>query len=94
MTTLPREIINRIMLFHSQPTTGMIRPFSIQTALAMYMHQNQHVCWLISNESANMNSNAYEMYVLSKCIRHKDQVKYISEAKTFDKLFNHSNTKI
>ena len=39
----------------------------------------------------HMNGDAYEMYVLSKCIRQKHHVQYISGAKTLDKLFYHFN---
>ena len=55
------------------------------------IHINQGVRWLISDDSVHMNSNAYEMYVLSKCIRHKHQVKYIREVKSLGKVFYHFN---
>ena len=62
----------------------MNRPLIIHTAWARYIHLNQGVRWLISDDAANTNSDAYDMYVLSKCIRHKLQVKYISEVETLD----------
>ena len=37
-----------------------------------------------------MISDAYEVYVLSKCIRHKYQVKYVSQA-PLTRLFFHFN---
>ena len=43
-----------------------------------------------SDDEQGMNSNAYEMYVLSKCIRHKYQVKYVSQA-PLTRLFFHFN---
>ena len=53
----------------------------------MRIHLNQSVIWLISYDSANMHINAYDMYVLSKCIRHKHQLKNIDKMKSVDKLF-------
>ena len=92
MTPLPIDVIDKNMLFQSHPIADMIILSIIRTAWASYMHLNQGVRWLVADDSANMNSNAYEMYVLSKCIRHKHQVRYISDVKTLDRLFYNFNS--
>ena len=57
----------------------------------MRIHLNQSVIWLISYDSANMHINAYDMYVLSTCIRHKRHVKHIAKVTTLDRMFFHFN---
>ena len=80
MTTRPIDIINKTMTYNSNPTADLVRPLFIVTPYARYVQFNSRVRWLISDDELGMNSEAYEMYVLSKRIRHKCQVKYFSQA--------------
>ena len=57
MTKLPIDIINRIMLLSSHPTAAIFRPLIMHTAWARYIHLNQGVRWLISDDAANVNSD-------------------------------------
>ena len=90
MTTLPIDIINKLMTYNSHPTADLVRPLFIVTPYARYVQFSSRVRWLISDDEQGMNSDAYEMYVLSKCIRHKYQVKYVSQA-PLTRLFCHFN---
>ena len=90
MTTLPIDRINKLMTYNSHPTADLVRPLFIVTPYARYVQFSSRVRWLISDDEQGMNSDAYEMYVLSKCIRHKYQVKYVSQA-PLTRLFFHFN---
>ena len=90
MTTRPIDIINKTMTYNSNPTADLVRPLFIVTPYARYVQFSSRVRWLNSDDELGMNSEAYEMYVLSKRIRHKYQVKYVSQA-PLTRLFFHFN---
>ena len=90
MTTLPNDIISKLLTYNSHPTADLVRPIVIVTSHARYVQFISRVRWLISDDGLGMNSEAYEMYVLSKCIRHKYQVKYVIQA-PLTRLFFHFN---
>ena len=71
MTTLPIDIINKLLTYNSHPTADLVRPLFIATPYARYVQFSSRVRWLISDDELGKNSDAYEMHVLSKCIRHK-----------------------
>ena len=80
MAILPIDIINKLMTYNSHRTTDLVRPLVIATSYARHVQFNSRVRRLISDDELGINSEAYEMYVLSKCIRHKCQVKYVNQA--------------
>ena len=90
MTTLPIDIIIKRMTYNNYQTANLVRPLFIVTPSARYVQFSNRVRWLISDDAQGMNSDAYEMYVLSECIRHKYQVKYVSQA-PLTRLFYHFN---
>ena len=90
MTTLPIDIINKLTTHNSHPTTDLVKPLFIVTPYARYVQFNSRVRWLSPDDELGMNSDAYEMYLLSKRIRHKYQVKYVSQA-PLTRLFFHFN---
>ena len=90
MTTLPLDIFNKVMTHNRHPTADLVRPLFIVTPYARYVQFSSRARWLISDNELGMHSDAYEMCVLSKCIRHKYQVKYVSQA-PLTRLFFHFN---
>ena len=78
------------MTYNSHPTADLVRPLFIVRPYARYVQFSSRVRWLISDDEQGMKSDANEMYVLSKCIRHKYQVKSVSQA-PLTRLFSHFN---
>ena len=78
------------MTYNNYQTANLVRPLFIVTPSARYVQFSSRVRWLISDDAQGMNSDTYEMYVLSECIRHKYQVKYVSQA-PLTRLFFHFN---
>ena len=68
------------MTYNSHPTADLVRPLFIVTPYARYVQFSSRVRWLISDDELGLNSETYEMYVLSKRIGHIYQVKYVSQA--------------
>ena len=94
MTALPIDIMYMIVQFHAHPTVDIIRPWIHKLrGQATSTLTNVSDC-LIFDDSANTNSNAYEMYAISQCIRHKRQVRYLCEVKTLHGvLYNFLNSR-
>ena len=86
MKTLPIDKVNQLLGHNSHRTDDLIRPLIVETTYARYIQFIHRVRWWIGDDTSNTNSDAYEMYVRSKCIKHKSQVKYVSQAKPLDKL--------
>jgi hypothetical protein len=88
MTTLPLDIINKVMTYNSHPTADLVRPLFIVAPYTRYVQFSSRVRWLSSDDELGTNSDAYEMYVLSKCSRHKYHVNYVSQSPLTRLLFH------
>ena len=92
MTRLPLSIYNRIMLFTSHPTADIIRECIVEAGEGRFIHRGRAE-WLIGDTDYD-GSDDYEVYVITKCLKHKYQVKYVSRIPHLDIYYQHFNRKI
>ena len=92
MTKLPEAVYNKIMLFNSHPTADIIRDCIVEAGEGRFIHRGRAE-WLIGDTDYD-GADDYEVYVLSKCLQHKYQVKYLSRIPCLDAYYQHSNRRI
>ena len=92
MISLPQSIYNRIMLFNSHPTADIIRECIVDTGEERFIHRGRAE-WLIGDTDYD-GADDYEVYVITKCLKHKYQVKYLSRIPSLDTYYKHFNREI